>query len=128
MTDNSYSALASLFKPHSNAWASWSKLVDSDDFSQLRSKFWGKKIEDEARDWRTSHPEVKDDEEDDIFPGCYALNLGIELTVEKLWVRQDYIRIYQYCEMRYAAGLTSVTQNARSVVITGQPGIGVFLQ
>jgi len=121
------SPLASLFEPHSYAWTSWSKLRDNHEFSKLRSKFWGKEIEEEARQWRISHPDVKDDDDDDISSGCYALHLELKFIVAKLWVRQDYIRIYEYCNGRYTKSLTSVLPNARSVVITGQPGVGVFL-
>ncbi len=106
---------------------SWSKLRDDDDLSQLRSKFWGEKIEDESRKWHELHPAVKDDVENDIGEDCYALDLGIELTCAELWVRQDYKRIYDYCVKRHAEGPTSARRKARSVVITGQPGVGVFL-
>jgi len=118
MTDNSNSPLASLFKPSTNAWASWSKLVDHHAFSQLHSKFWGEKIEDEAQDWRISHPDVKDDDDDDITSGCYALHLGVELTVAKLWVRKDYIRIYDYCNERYTKSLTAKIQYRRRVLLS----------
>ncbi len=107
--------------------ASWSKLGDDNVFSRLRSKFWGEKVEDESRKWRELHPDVKDDVDNDIGEDCYALDLGIELTCAELWVRQDYKRIYDYCVERHAKGPTSARRKARSVVITGQPGVGVFL-
>ncbi len=110
-----------------DAEASWSKLGDDDDLSRLRSKFWGKKIEDESREWRKSHPAVKNDVDNDIGEGCYALDLGIELKCAELWVRQDYQRIYDYCVEKHAEGPTSARRMARSVVITGQPGVGVLL-
>ena len=118
--------LASVIRNH-GALASWSKLGDDDDLSRLRSKFWGKKIEDESREWRRSHPTVEDDVDNDIGEDCHALDLGIELTCAELWVRQDYKRIYDYCVKRHAEGPTSAIETARSVVITGQPGVGVFL-
>ena len=62
----------------------------------------------------------------DIGPECYGLDLGIELRHSELWVRQDYIRIYDYCSERYEEGPTCVSDTPRSVVITGQPGVGVF--
>jgi hypothetical protein len=106
---------------------SWSMFEDNHNLSQLHAKFWGKKIEDEARQWRELHPDVKVDNDNDIGSDCYSLDLGVGLRRSKLWVRQDYIRIYYYCNKRYERGPTSVTQTARSVVITGQPGVGVFL-
>jgi hypothetical protein len=67
------------------------------------------------------------DRTNDIGPECYGLDPGIDLKNSELWVRQDYIRIYDYCSKRHEEGPTSVTKMPRSVVITGQPGVGVFL-
>jgi hypothetical protein len=117
--------LASVFCDKDDS-ASWSKLKDSHELSQLRSKFWGKSSEEEAKEWRELHPTVNDDPTDDIGPGCYGLDLGIKFQGSKLWVRQDYIRAYNYCRERYEEGPSDETEMPRSVVITGQPGIGVF--
>lgn len=84
-----------------------------------------KKFEDDAQRWRGSQPAMEDDDDNDIGPGCYVLDLNIELKCSKLWVRKDYIRIYDYCTMRHEEGPRYVKQRARSVVITGQPGVGV---
>jgi len=119
--------LASVLQPDSDALASWSKLGDHHRLSQLRLKFWGKKIEDETREWRISHPTVKNDVDNGIGPDCYALDLGIKLKCAKLWVRQEYKRIYDYCVEQHAEGPTSEIEMARSVVITGYPGVGVYL-
>jgi hypothetical protein len=119
--------LASLFHLRS-ASASWSKLEDDHLLSRLRSTFWGKKIEEEAKEWRELQPTVEVDPTNDIGPECYGLDLVIKpIKCSELWVRQDYIRIYDYCSKRYEEGPSSVGQKARSVVITGQPGVGVFL-
>ena len=114
-------ALASVFFDRGAA-ALWSKLKDDDPLSRLCSKYWGEIIEDEAEQWRRSHSTV-DDPTNDIGPGCYVLDLGIKfLYPSKLWVRQDYIRIYDYCREE----APTATEDSRSVVITGQPGIGMF--
>jgi hypothetical protein len=121
-------ALASLFcEGHRRDLALWSKLEDDHELSQLCSRFWGEKIEDEAKQWRKAHSTVKVDPTNDIGPECFALDLGIELECSKLWVRQDYIRIYDYCSKRHEEGPSCASERAYSVVITGQPGIGVFL-
>ncbi|KAF8489067.1 hypothetical protein F5888DRAFT_1872903 [Russula emetica] len=54
----------------------------------------------------TSSPTVKVDDNNDIGRDCYVLDLGIKLS------------------KRYEEGPSSATEMARSVVITGQPGIG----
>ena len=97
-------ALASVFCNERDA-ALWCKLEDDDTFSQLHSKYWGKKIEDEAEQWHKLNPTV-DDPTDDIGPGCFVLDLDIECYPSKLWVRQDYVRIYDYCRKRHAEGPT----------------------
>jgi hypothetical protein len=104
----------------------WSKLQDNEPLSQLPSKYWGKSIEVEAKQWRESHPTIVDDPANDIGPGCFMLDLGIDSYPSKLWVRQDYIRIYDYCTARHASGPLT-TGIRRSVVLTGQPGVGAFL-
>lgn len=106
--------------------ALWSKLQTDEPFSQLSSKYWGKRIEGEAEQWRKSHSTIVDDPENDIGPGCYVLDPGANSHFPKLWVRKDYIRIYDYCCAQHAQGpLTTGTQ--RSAVVTGQPGIGMSL-
>jgi hypothetical protein len=105
---------------------SWSKLPDDAPFSQLSSKYWGNNIECEAKRWRKSHPTIVDDPANDIGPDCFMLNLDINFSPSKLWVRQDYIRIYDYCKKRHASGPLT-TGRQRSVVLTGQPGVGEFL-
>jgi hypothetical protein len=116
---------ASFFVPGS-ASASWTKLGDNHAYSQLSSKYWGNKIEEEARELQHT---VDVDRTNDIGPECYGLDLGIEhLSRSKLWVRQDYIRIYNYCSKRYEERpFNMMTRIPRSVVITGQPGVGVLL-
>ncbi|KAN0123632.1 hypothetical protein V8E52_002964 [Russula decolorans] len=104
--------------------ASLSKLEEGHRFSQLCSKYWGKVIEHDAKQWRKSHSSVKVNRTVEIGPKCFGLDLGINLKCSKMWVRQDYIRIYDYCSERHEAGPSSATERARSVVITGQPGVG----
>jgi hypothetical protein len=120
------STLASVFMDQSDPH-SWPKLKNDHRLARLRSKFWGKKIEDEAKEWRDLQPTVTVKPTNGIGPDCYGLDLGIKLRGAKLWVRQDYIRIYDYCSKRSEEGLSYQTEMVRSVVIIGQPGIGVFL-
>jgi hypothetical protein len=47
---------------------SWKKLEDRHRFSKLRSAFW------------------RDDDNNDIGPGYYVLDLGIGLKYSKMWV------------------------------------------
>ena len=103
------------------------QLDEKMNLCQLRSKFWGKRIEEDAEEWRESNPTVEVDPTNDIGVQCYGLDLGIKIKNNKLWVREDYIRMYDYCVKLHAEGPTSKGDTARSVIITGQPGVGVFL-
>ena len=65
--------------------------------------------------------EATDDDDDDI-PGCYPFSVGIEdITV---WIRADYIRVYEALEDYYNKALKR-SGRTPSAVVTGQPGIGL---
>ncbi|KAI0255603.1 hypothetical protein BJV78DRAFT_1119377 [Lactifluus subvellereus] len=70
---------------------------------------------------------VDDDGEDteaETGPGCYPLDFGDEnYARSKIWIRKDYIRIYDRCE-EFHNRMTHIRSIAPSVIITGQPGIG----
>jgi hypothetical protein len=111
---------------------------------------------DEEKEWRSSRPpilaigsEFGDENQDgdermdedsdetmdegertdldgDIILGCYLLDIGIEgLDFSKIWVRAEYKRVYDFVEIHHKK--PSVPRGrAPAVVVTGQPGIGVF--
>ena len=87
--------------------------------------FWGRRVEDDAIQWRRSHPDVQDDDTNDIGSECYILDTGLKTYAAKLWVRRDYSRIYEYCKRRDEGG--PIAGVSPSVVITGQPGVGMCL-
>jgi len=63
---------------------------------------------------------------DDIIAGCYMLDIGIDdFPFPKIWVRADYIRIFDYLQAYY--DWPRAHDIAPAVVITGQPGIGESL-
>jgi hypothetical protein len=130
------------------------RIDDRDALARLHAKFWGKSMADVARDSPASTPNstnedkdtIKDqgevfddcghgkmavdedesaDEDDDIGPGCYFLDIGIDgLEYSKIWIRADYLRIYAYLEGHYSKVLNFPQNRAPAAVITGQPGIG----
>jgi hypothetical protein len=63
--------------------------------------------------------------DNEIDTDCFLLDFDIGLLGRsRLWVRKDYIRIYEYCN-RYCEDVEDNGQHVPpSVVITGQPGIG----
>ena len=116
----------------------WPRLPNSDYLALFHGKFWGVKMKDEEMKWRLTQlpeekpmdvgvdkptPEENKKEVDDIGPGSYILTLGIPgMEVSRLWIRQEYIRAYDYCE-KYLDACIKATLTP-SVVLTGQPGIG----
>lgn len=83
------------------------------------------KDEDEDEDDDDYDEDVNDYYDEEIGPGCYALDFGIEnFERSKLWVRRDYLRIYKYCDKYHDKAKTLRGRVAPSVVITGHPGVG----
>jgi len=88
--------------------------------------------EDEDQPIDDDEDQSIDDDEDqsEVGSGCFTLDFDIPLLrISKLLVRQDYIRIYDYCNTHYN-DVWSYSEPGRpppsapSVVITGQPGTG----
>ena len=120
------------------------KLRDHGLLSVLHKKFWGKSMADEEQEWRSSLPPTPtmDGDTDDLMqddgdegldetgmnddiaqaPGCYVLDLGHPFP--KLWIRPEYILIYDYLDDYYRK--PSHLRRAPAAVITGQPGVGEF--
>jgi len=126
----------------------WQKLDSDDRFSEFHAKFWGKSMADDEREWRnlTTLPsdhsgddismdyeygdtgvtdaDMDVDVSDEFIPGCYELDISPNPVsdVETIWIRADYVRVYNYTESKY--DLCYKRRRAQGVVITGQPGGG----
>ncbi len=112
----------------------WVKLRETNVLARLRRKFWGVCMQDEETRWRATHPEnesmdvdvdvdetAEEDEGDETGAGCFILTLGAPGCSE-LWIRKDYIRLYDYCQKYLESHRNK--QVAPALVITGQPGVG----
>ncbi|PFH47854.1 hypothetical protein AMATHDRAFT_151083 [Amanita thiersii Skay4041] len=65
----------------------------------------------------------EEESDDDIIEGCHFLKVDIKyFDFPRIWIRAEYIRLYEALEARYRMHLNPNT--ARAVVVTGQPGIG----
>jgi len=102
------------------------ELDAKDHLSKLHSKYWGVGIDQDESEWVGTHEQLPEIDDSEVVRGCFALNLDISgLMVSKLWVRKDYIRIYDHCDHYYEDIRNKQNQHlASSVVITGQPGCG----
>ena len=109
-----------------NWCGTWPQVDKQHTLARLHAKFWGEGMAEEKRRWFDDQqipPFSNMDYESDIGPGCYILNIDMEGGCSKLWVRSEYIRMYDFCNEiynrpRYPDEMTPL------VVITGQPGIG----
>src|SRR6266850_1404516 len=111
----------------------WIALKDYKALSQLHTKYWGKPIQGNELELQTpseGQPMDEDEDQSEVGSGCFTLDFDIPLLrISKLLVRQDYIRIYDYCNTHYN-DVWSYSEPGRpppsapSVVITGQPGTG----
>jgi len=122
------SSLASVVSKRGLMW----DLADDDlPVTLFHKKFWGKSMKDEESEWRKSQmmidqPEdmYDDERDDDIISGCYALDLNIpRMLVTSLWVRADYIRIFDHFQAFYDE-YASPMEITPCGVLSGQPGIG----
>ncbi|KAF8721958.1 hypothetical protein AX14_010046 [Amanita brunnescens Koide BX004] len=81
----------------------WSKVGLDEPLGQLHGKFWGTSMQDEEQEWRNGQPAIPQalvcgelgsedqrvdvdwDDDEDIIPGCYVLNIGVDnLTFSKI--------------------------------------------
>ncbi len=124
-------------------WQQSFKLSSELPLGQWHEKFWGKNIADaqppmpaegsglgnelrggdEPMDVCMSEGE---DSDDDVIEGCYFLEIDIEeFAYPWIWVRAEYIRIYDALEVYYKTPRSPFPNRlAKAAVITGQPGIG----
>jgi hypothetical protein len=74
------------------------------------------------------HESIDEDSEmdmdDEYISGCYLLDVAV-LMNRKMWIRAEYIRIYNAIEIHYKKN-PAPSYRAPSAVITGQPGVGQF--
>ena len=88
----------------------------------LHRRFW---IQGEAGNTLLNplEPEDEGDDDDDIGPNCHILDIGIPtLGLTKLWIRNEYIRMYKHCEDHLETNRNE--SKSPAMVVTGQPGIG----
>ena len=108
---------------HRRQKAKWEKLDDMEELVQLHRKFW---IQGESANILLNPREPEDSDEgdgDDIGPNCHVLDIGIPtLGLTKLWIRNEYIRMYKHCEDHLETNRNE--SKSPAVVVTGQPGIG----
>lgn len=119
------------------------KLYDDQALQRVHIKYWGKCVEDEVEKWWTTpesyiitgrgleatsnEDEETDDDEVGLDPNCCVLTIDTPLHMRrKIWVREEYVRMYDCFEARHQEFITR--DHSTVTVLTGQPGIGEFNQ
>jgi hypothetical protein len=64
------------------------------------------------------------DTDDDYISGCYLLDISL-LRNRKMWIRAEYIRIYNFLEAHYKKD-PAPSHRAPAAIVTGQLGVGQF--
>ncbi|KAI0294192.1 hypothetical protein BC826DRAFT_1175473 [Russula brevipes] len=76
----------------------WRRLGPSRKCSQLHSRFWLVDIAASRRDWWASQQGGITVGRNEIDEECFGLDLNMHnVWRSRLWVRKDYVRIYEYC-------------------------------
>jgi hypothetical protein len=72
--------------------------------------------------------EEEKEDEDDFMEGCYVLDIDIDGIEGSIWVRAEYIRIFNHIEELRNKLISSKRKDKKSycIILTGQPGIGEF--
>ena len=87
--------------------------------------------EEEEEEWE-EEAEWKSEEENiniDLIEGCNALDINIVGIETSIWVRAEYIRLFDHIANLYYTDLSQerAQQKSSCVIVTGQPGIGISL-
>ena len=126
MASTSSLAYAYVFSPELPV-PSLSKLSVGHHFSKLHTKHWGRSIDADESKW-LGKSQLPDIDESEVVQGCFILDLDVKgFGVSELWVRKDYIRIYDHCSSHCENIRVLNIQDEHcppSAVITGQPGLG----
>ncbi|KAF9518026.1 hypothetical protein BS47DRAFT_1389467 [Hydnum rufescens UP504] len=132
-------SLASVLRPGKTYTVS-----DDQYLTLFHKKFWGTSMQAEEVEWRRAQSAIGrgerneesyqsadvsmegDVEDEDSLPGCYYLDIDIEgLQPQGLWIRPDYVRIYDALHRDYPLPMDmDLIGKTPCAVITGQPGIG----
>ncbi|KAI0301474.1 hypothetical protein BC826DRAFT_1183413 [Russula brevipes] len=103
----------------------WDLLEPTARLSELHARFWGDSVADERRDWWSNHQGEVMVGSNEVDEDCFVLNYDFGLLDRSvLWVRRDYVRIYEYCHQHCERAKNNPQRIAPSFILTGQPGIG----
>jgi cobalamin biosynthesis protein CobT len=82
--------------------------------------------EEEGEDDEEDDEDDSDYDEDEIIDGCCVLDVNIPGLETSIWVRAEYIRIFEHIAKLYdsVVDIERKDQKSSCVILTGQPGIG----
>ena len=107
----------------------WPKLDPNHMLSIHLAKFWGKDLHEEKRQWQEKqtggNPMNMNANQSDILLADFPLYFGDSWNTSGMWVREDYVLLYDYCTTYFNQPKVRTSVMPPSVAITGQPGIGM---
>ena len=100
---------------HEGRWGLWHKLGDNEPLGRLHSQFWRTSMVNEEKEWLRKQKtdlsasvngsddsdRMRLDVDGDIGPGCYVLDIDDGFRRKKVWIRSEYIRLYDQCTNHY---------------------------
>jgi len=106
----------------------WTRLDDIEPLGKLHTRFWGipitRHVQQQSSDPSEGEDKHTDMSEEDDTKGGYVLEIhNAAIHMKRIWVRAEYIRIYDFL-VDYYNKKTAYKGIAPAAVVTGQPGIG----
>jgi hypothetical protein len=106
------------------------ELDDGEDMQEDEDVVIEEEEEEEEEEYEWNEEEWKSEEENiniDLIEGCHALNIDIAGIETSIWVRAEYIRLFDHIANLYYTDLSQerTQQKSTCVIVTGQPGIGI---
>jgi len=92
--------------------------------SVLHAKYWGVTIDHDEAEWVGAHGQLMENDGSEVVRGCFTLDLPSDgRTLSRLWVRKDYLRIYDNCHS-HCQHVWDNRLLPPIAIITGHPGVG----
>ncbi|EGO02970.1 hypothetical protein SERLA73DRAFT_70446 [Serpula lacrymans var. lacrymans S7.3] len=103
-------------------YTNWNLLDEDNPFAAFHRKFWGKDMSFDGQSERGADKYVVEEmNEAQLVEGCHVIHVDIDALCTKLWVRAEYLRVYEYLQAVYNG--RKKHESGLTVVLTGQPGI-----
>ena len=100
------------------------RVQSGDILIHFHDVFWGVTMEGEQANEDEGENEDGSEDEDDLIDGCHALDIGIPGIESSIWVRAEYIRIFDHIKKLYdyTTALLTRKEKIKSRPVSFLPG------